>query len=117
LGRREIWTILRGFHRPIRPLTFSTASKTPAACGRGPAVVLWDVATGERRPELRGHTDGVQALAFSADGSLIASGGWDHSVRPWSVAGGPLGRQGLVRGPLGANSSRNRSVPRTELHN
>ena len=33
--------------------------------------------------ELRGHSDSVYSLAFSADGTLLASGGLDSSVRIW----------------------------------
>lgn len=33
--------------------------------------------------ELRGHTDTVYSLAFSADGTLLASGGLDSSVKIW----------------------------------
>ena len=40
--------------------------------------------------ELRGHTDTVTALAFSADGSMIASGGMDGIVRIWNPTTGAL---------------------------
>ena len=33
--------------------------------------------------ELRGHTDTVYSLAFSADGTLLASGGLDSNMRLW----------------------------------
>ena len=33
--------------------------------------------------ELHGHMDTVYSLAFSADGTLLASGGLDSSVRVW----------------------------------
>src|SRR5262249_23285241 len=36
---------------------------------------------------LRNHTSGVAALAFAPDGKTLASGGWDHTVRFWDVAG------------------------------
>ena len=38
-------------------------------------VRLWDISTGGLRGLLRGHTQPVQAVAFSPDGTRIASGG------------------------------------------
>src|SRR5690242_5310840 len=40
------------------------------------------------RATLRGHAGYVFAVAFSPDGSTLASGGDDHSVRLWGVAAG-----------------------------
>jgi len=34
---------------------------------------------------LKGHTAGVESVAFSSDSKLIASGGADQTVRVWAV--------------------------------
>jgi WD40 repeat protein len=38
---------------------------------------------------LTGHTGDVNAIAFNRDGTTLASGGTDHTVRLWTTA--PIG--------------------------
>jgi WD40 repeat protein len=49
-------------------------------------VTLWDVASRTRVGELTDHQDRVQALAFSPNGQLLATGGYDKSIILWDVA-------------------------------
>jgi WD40 repeat protein len=55
------------------------------------AVRLWNVAS-PRRPTLRStlphYTTYVPGVAFSPDGHLLATGGYDNQVRLWSVEAG-----------------------------
>ena len=46
-------------------------------------VVLWDVETSTLINVLLGHTDAVRSVSFSLDGSLLASGALDGTVRLW----------------------------------
>jgi tetratricopeptide (TPR) repeat protein len=54
---------------------------------------LWDIATRKLRiPPLRGHQAQVYGLAFSPDGTTIATGSFDMTVRLWDTATGqPIG--------------------------
>jgi hypothetical protein len=47
------------------------------------SVRVWDALTGEEKHVLNGHTDSVNSVAFSSDGSRVVSGSNDKSVRVW----------------------------------
>jgi WD40 repeat protein len=62
------------------------------ASGSFQEVILWDAQTGLLRRRLNGFADRVVALAFSADGKLLATGGGvptaDGEIKVFEVAGG-----------------------------
>ena len=55
-----------------------------------PALEVWDVATGEDKAILIGHTTRVNSIAYSPDGKTIATTGWhrDNTVRLWDTQTG-----------------------------
>jgi WD40 repeat protein len=50
------------------------------------SVRIWDASTGAEVRKLEGHTNGVNSVAFSADGMRIVSGSHDESVRIWDAS-------------------------------
>jgi WD40 repeat protein len=48
-------------------------------------IHIFEMPTLNHVATLRGHSDWVRAIAFNADGSLMASGGEDQRVRIWST--------------------------------
>jgi WD40 repeat protein len=63
-------------------------------------VKIWDTQTGNCLiGPLEGHSDSVRALAFSIDGTKIASGSDDKTVRVWDANSGQL-----VQGPFRHNN-------------
>jgi WD40 repeat protein len=60
-----------------------------SATGADDATVrLWDVATGAELRSMTGQGYWISSVAFSPDGTILASGGHDGTVKLWEVATG-----------------------------
>ncbi len=76
---------LLGRGNPIR-VSWSPDGKT-VAFGTYRGVWLYDHDQPNTPPRLLdGHTSFVEAIAFNSDGSILASGSWDDTIRLWNVA-------------------------------
>ena len=51
---------------------------------------VWDATTAALLKTLKGHTDTVISVSFSADSTKIVSGSVDKTVRVWDAATGAL---------------------------
>jgi WD40 repeat protein len=51
-------------------------------------VIVWDASTGAQQHTLEGHSDRVNAVQFSRDGSKLASASWDKKVIVWDASTG-----------------------------
>lgn len=73
-------------------LAFSPDGALLAGCSRGcNEVKVWDTSTWNLKYELSGHTKHrIESVTFNADGSLVASGGCDGTVRIWNTRNGEL---------------------------
>jgi hypothetical protein len=49
-------------------------------------ILLFDVPTGKEVLRLRGHASRVRSLAFSPDGTRLASGQWDSTALIWDIS-------------------------------
>ena len=56
------------------------------------AIKIWDPATGTCTRTLKGHSSGVQSIAFSSDTTLVASTSDDCTVKIWDLATGTCTR-------------------------
>ncbi len=49
---------------------------------------MWDAATGQPLVTLIGHTNGVQSIVFSPDGTRLATASWDWTAKLWNATTG-----------------------------
>jgi WD40 repeat protein/serine/threonine protein kinase len=96
----QVWDAERG--HPLRAfrartgwsiwVVLSTTAKHLATTDQtGPGqgeIKLWDVERGQELLVLKGHTDAIDRLAFSADGTRLASASSDQTVRVWNIQTG-----------------------------
>ncbi|MGE0142206.1 MAG: WD40 repeat domain-containing protein [Planctomycetota bacterium] len=84
---------LRGGAKPLTALALSPDGETLAAASWDFCLFVWPIAGGEPRalkiPD-EGVYNGVDAVAFSADGKFLAAGVRDHTARIFATASGEL---------------------------
>jgi len=59
-----------------------------ASASNDRTIWLWDAKTGEKKQVLEGHSDRVNAVAFSPDGLILASASSDKTIRLWDAKTG-----------------------------
>lgn len=75
-------------------VTFSADSQHAYLASADQTIAIYDVSNWSRRATLRGHRDEVWCVAVSPDGTQLASGSRDGTVRIWPTADLPGARTG-----------------------
>src|SRR5262249_8417735 len=65
---------------------------------------LWDMATWREIETIKGHAEGIWAVAFSPDGKTLITGSEDNTAKLWDV------NRGLESGALGQHQSEVSSI-------
>jgi len=95
-GLIPIWNtetggLMRAIQGPVPPIRNAVLSphgrQIAVSVDRENVARLYDCATGAERP-LAGHRDFVSGLDFSPDGSTLATGSMDGTIRLWNTATG-----------------------------
>ena len=105
IDSEEHLSTLTGHKKPVKVLVFSPDGNTLASAGMGGTVRLWDPGTGKQIralvqfgltdtdqefPAATRQTAWIDTLAFSPDGSMLASGDHHGTVRLWRLSDGSL---------------------------
>lgn len=75
------WELLGTLHNNgTAALDFTADGKTLASAGSG-EITLWSVVSGKKIAILQGHTGWIRGIAFTSNGTILASGGEGGKVR------------------------------------
>ena len=71
----------------ITSLACSPSGKTLASADDAGTIILWELAPGKLLKRMRGHgKGGIWSLSWSAESTVLVSGGMDGTVRVWDIA-------------------------------
>ena len=91
IDSRKIERTLTGLRGVANAVGFSEDGQFVFAGGgdaTGGEVRQWKVADGSLVRTLGGHKDAVYALAITADGQTLATGGYDYAIKLWTLTDG-----------------------------
>ena len=89
-------TVLAQYGQELRCVAFSPNGELLAAADKGASIHFWNVTERKERFSFRGHDGHINAMAFSADGKFLVTGGQDKTCRVWDLSRAPR-KEGFVK--------------------
>src|SRR6185503_3442554 len=72
---------------------YGSDGKTVASADDAGIVRVWDVSTGKEILSIRTHHEYIEAMAYSPDGKLLASGGFEKGEKSFQLWDAKTGRE------------------------
>ncbi|MDP9143039.1 MAG: WD40 repeat domain-containing protein, partial [Pseudomonadota bacterium] len=88
LGALKDQRLLSEFHPPEGQVLFNRAGSQLVVGGADGVVGAWDSRLLKSDTRFVGHQAPLSAMSFSPDGDVLATGGWDQSLRFWDTGSG-----------------------------
>lgn len=82
LGEPNLVNSLTGHKSEVTDIRFNSTNQF-ASSGKDRAIMIWNLAREVRCLKFLGHTDAVTSIAYSSNGSLLASASRDCTIRLW----------------------------------
>lgn len=87
-GEQTELAVLDGHDAPVNDVAFLNDSYRAVTVSDDGSAIIWSLANATRPVvlhRLTGHRHKVMALAVAPVGNLVATGGWDQTVRVWNA--------------------------------
>lgn len=96
-GDLKVVRTLRGHTGHVNDINFSRDGKTLCvAAGEASLfgeVTLWETSPWKRNRVIKGHSDSLYAALLSPDGNILATAGYDQTIRLWETSTGKILRE------------------------
>lgn len=96
----------------IKTIKYDPSGKHLIAAGTGADIVILNPETGEIERRLKGHSDSVNSLDFSSNGSILVSASDDAFIKLWNLSSGVENLSLIASGPDDWLVFSNDGVPR-----